>query len=94
MGKVVVQDAHTSHVLMHRDLLGLLHGLDHIVAVLFSGLHQEYGQLMELDAVQKCRPGTDTNSLVGNPVDSDPWVLGVHFLDNLVPLGALVADNE
>jgi hypothetical protein len=79
---------------MHCDSLGFLHGLDHIIALLLSGVHRKNGQLVELDAVQKCWPETDSNSLVGNPIHSDPRVLGVHLLDNLIPLGLLVTDNK
>jgi hypothetical protein len=83
MDKVVIQDAHTSHVLMYCDSLGFLDGLHHIVALLLSGTHRENGQLVKLDAVQKSRPGTNENSLVRNSIHANPPILCVHFLHNL-----------
>ena len=53
---------------MHRDSLGFLDGLDHVVALLLNGVHQETGQLVQLNALQKRWPGMDANILVGNAV--------------------------
>jgi hypothetical protein len=94
MGKVVIQDAHMSHVLTYRDSLGFLDRLHHIVTLLLSGVHREDCQLVELDTVQKSGPGTDANSLVGDTIHADPRIFGVHFLHNLVPLGLLVPNNK
>jgi hypothetical protein len=49
---------------------------------------------MELDAVQKGRPGTNANALVGTSIHANPGVLGVHFVVNHVPLGSRIANNE
>jgi hypothetical protein len=94
MGKVVIQDAHSSHVLTYRDSLGFLDHLHHVVTLLLSCVDGEDGQLVKLDAVQEGKPGTETNSLVGDTVHSDPGILGVHFLHNLVPMGLLVPNNK
>ncbi len=34
------------------------------------------------------------NALVGTSIHTNPGVLGVHFVDNLVPLGLWIADNK
>ena len=57
MGEVVVKDAHTSHVLAYSGLLGFLDRLSHVVTLLLSGVYRKDSQLVELDAVQKRRPG-------------------------------------
>jgi hypothetical protein len=49
---------------------------------------------VELDAVQKRRPGTNVNALDGTSIHANPGVLGVHFVDNLVPLGSRIANNK
>jgi hypothetical protein len=33
-------------------------------------------------------------SLVGLPIDTNPWVMCVHFLSDLVPLALHFSDNE
>jgi hypothetical protein len=33
-------------------------------------------------------------ALVGTSINSNPGVLGVHFVDKLVPLGSQIADDE
>jgi hypothetical protein len=75
-------------------LLGFLDRLGHVVTLLLSGVHREDGHLVELDAVQKGRPETNMNALVRTSIYSNPGVLGVHFLDNFVPLGLLVTNNK
>jgi hypothetical protein len=55
MGEVVIQDAHLSHVLMYRDLLGFLDRLCLVVTLLLSCVDKEDGQLVKLDAVQEGR---------------------------------------
>jgi hypothetical protein len=62
--------------------------------LLLSGVHRKDGQLVELDAVQKRRPGTNANTLVGTSIHADPGVLGVHLVENLVPLGSRIAVNK
>jgi hypothetical protein len=94
MGEVVIQDAHPSHVLMYRDSLGFLDCLRHLVMLLFSCVDGEDGQLVELDAVQKGGPGTEMNSLMGDTVHTNPGILGVHLLHNLVPVGSLVPNDK
>ncbi len=79
---------------MYRGPLGFLDRLNHVVMLLLSGVHRKDGQLVELDAVQKKRPGTNANALVGTSIHANPGVLGVHFVDNLVPLGLRIADKE
>ncbi len=36
----------------------------------------------------------NVNALVGTSIHANPGVLGVHFVDNLVPLGSRIADNK
>ena len=79
---------------MHHDLLGLLDCLLHVVTLLFSCVDGEDGQLVELDAVQKRWSGTNANALVGSSIHANPRVLGVHLMDNLVPLSLRIADDE
>ncbi len=62
--------------------------------LLLSGIHRKDGQLVELDAVQKRWLGTNTNTLVGTSIHANPGVLGVHLVDNLVPMGLRIANNE
>jgi hypothetical protein len=76
--------------------LGFLDHLSNIITLLLSGsgVYMKDGQLVELDAVQEGWPETSTRALVGTSVNSDPRLLGVHFMDNLVPLGSRIADDE
>ncbi len=83
-----------SYVLAYSGPLGFLDRLSHVVMLLFSGVHRKDGQLVELDAVQKRRPRTNANTLVGTSIHADPGVLGVYLVDNLVPLGLRIADDE
>ncbi len=77
MGETVVQDAYPSHVLAYHDSLGFLDRLRHVVTLLLNGVNGEDGQLVELDAVQEGRPGTNSNSLAGDIIHADPGILGV-----------------
>jgi hypothetical protein len=74
--------------------LGFLDCLSRVVMLLLGGVHREDGQLVELDAAKKRRPGTNTNALVGTSIHANPGVLGVHFIDNLVPLGSWITDDK
>ncbi len=82
------------HVLAYSGSLGFLDHLSHVVTLLLSGIYRKDGQLVEIDAVQKRRLGTNARALVGNSVHVDPGVLGVHLMDNLVPLGLWIADDK
>jgi hypothetical protein len=62
--------------------------------LLLSGIYRKDGQLVELNAVQEGRPGTSRRALVGTSINPDPGVLGVHFVNNLVPLGLQIADDK
>ncbi len=79
---------------MNRSSLGFLDCLSHVITLLLSGVYKKDGQLVELDAVQERWPGTSTRALVGTSVNSNPGVLGVHFVDNLVPLGLRIANDK
>jgi hypothetical protein len=74
--------------------LGFLDHLSHVVTLLLSGVHRKDGQLVELYAVQKGRPGKNANALVETSIHANPEVLGVHFMDNLVPLGLWITNDK
>jgi hypothetical protein len=81
-------------VLAYSGPLGFLDRLSHVVMLLLSGVRRKDGQLVELDAVQKRRPGTNANALIRTSIHANPGVLGVHFVGNLVPLNLRIADNK
>jgi hypothetical protein len=62
--------------------------------LLLSGVHRKDGQLVELNAVRKGRPGMNANALVRTSIHTNPGVLGVHFVDNLVPLSSRIAGDK
>jgi hypothetical protein len=68
--------------------------LCHVVMLLLSGVHRKDGQLVELDAVQKRWPEMNTRALVRTFIHANPGVLGVHLMDNLVPLSLWIANDE
>ncbi len=78
----------------HRDSLGLLDFLLHVVKLLFSGVSREDGELVELDAVHERNPGMHVNALVCLAAHADPQILCVHLVDNSVPLRLRLANNE
>ena len=79
---------------MHRDSLGLLYHLLHVITLLFSCVSREDGELVELDAVHERNPGLYTDSLVGFAVDANPGILCVHLIHDSVPLRSCLADDE
>jgi hypothetical protein len=79
---------------MHRDSLGLLDPLLHVVMLLFSGVSREDAELVELDAVHEGNPGTLANALVCITIHADPRILRVHLVDDPVPLPLRLADDE
>jgi hypothetical protein len=80
--------------LAHRDLLGLLNCLLHVITLLFSCISREDGELVELDAVHKRNPGLHSYSLVGFAIDTNPGILRVHLIHDTVPLHSRLANNE
>jgi hypothetical protein len=71
MGKVVIQDTNTSHVLAYSGPLGFLDRLSHVVTLLLNGIHRKNGQLVELNAVLKRWPEMKTNILVGTSIHAN-----------------------
>jgi hypothetical protein len=94
MGQVVIQDTHTSHVLVYHDSLGFLDHLLHVETLLLSGISREDSELVELDAVLEGQPGTHAKVLVRLVIHANPRILGVHFKHVHVPLCLRLADNE
>jgi hypothetical protein len=62
--------------------------------LLLSSVNREDGELVELDAVLEGQPGMYTGAIVWLAIHADPWVLGMHFVNNLVPLSLHIADDE
>jgi hypothetical protein len=79
---------------VHRDLLGLLDRLLHVVMLLFSGISTEDGKLVELDAVHELNSGMHTNTLVCLAIHADPGILCVHLVENPIPLHLCLANDE
>ena len=52
MGDVVVEYAHTRHVLPDRDALWLAHHLLHVESLLFGGFRRQDSELVKLNAVR------------------------------------------
>jgi hypothetical protein len=79
---------------MHRDLLGLLDCLLHLVMLLFSCISREDGELVEFNVVHEGDPGTDANSFVGLAAHSNPWILCVNFIHNPIPLRLCLTNDK
>jgi hypothetical protein len=79
---------------MHRDSLGLLDCLLHVVTLLFSYISREDSELVELDAIHERNPGLQVNALVGLAIDANLRVLCVHFIHDPVPLHLRLAYIE
>jgi hypothetical protein len=79
---------------MHYDLLGFLDRLLHVEMLLLSGISRGDGELVELDAVLKRQPGMHTKDFVRIAIHTNPGVLGVHLVHNLVPLRLRLTDNK
>ncbi len=92
MGDVVVQHAHTRHVLPDRDSLWLAYHLLHVETLLFSCISRQYCELVELNAVRQRLSGPHTRTIVCLPVDSYPGMTVKHLLNNFVPLGSRLSD--
>jgi hypothetical protein len=83
-----------SLVLACCDSLGFLDYLMHVEMLLLSGISREDGELGELDAVLEGQPGTYARAFVWIAVHANLWVLGMHFVDNLVPLSLQIPDDK
>ncbi len=81
-------------MLAYHDSLGFLDHLLHREMLLLISVSRKDGELVELDAVLEGQPGTYTRALVWLAIHANPWILGVHFLDNLIPLSLQIADDE
>ena len=92
MGDVVVEYAHTRHVLPYHDALWLAHHLLHVETLLFSCVSRQDRELVELNAVHQRLPGPHTRTVVCLPVDSYPGVTVKHLLNDFVPLGSRFSD--
>jgi hypothetical protein len=62
--------------------------------LLLSGINREDGQLVELGAVHERWPGTNTSALVLTSVHTNPGVLGMHLVDNLVSLSLRITKDK
>ncbi len=62
--------------------------------LLCSSVHREDGQLVELDAVHERQPWTNTRAFVWTSVHTNPGVLGVHLVDNPVPLSSQITNDK
>ncbi len=71
---------------MHSDLLGFLDCLLHEETLLLSGISGESGELVKLDAVLEGQPRLHAKAFVRLTSHTNPWVLGVHLVYNLVQL--------
>ncbi len=79
---------------MHRDSLGLLDCLLHVVMLLFSCVSREDGELVNLNAVYERKPVTYAKALVCLAIHANPWILCVHLVNNPIPLHLRLANNE
>ncbi len=79
---------------MHRDLLGLLDCLLHVVTLPFSSISREDGKLVELNAVHERNPGMHANALVCLAIHANPQIFCVHLIDNPIPLLLRLADDK
>ncbi len=92
MGDVVIQYAHTRHILPDRDALWLVYHLLHLERLLFSCVSRQDRELVELNAVRQRLPGLHTWTIACLPVDSYPGVTVKHLLNDFVPLGSHLSD--
>jgi hypothetical protein len=79
---------------MHSDMLGFLNCLQQAETLLLSGVSREDRKLVELDSVLERHPRTCTKALVRLSIDTFPEDLGMHFLDDIVPLHSRLTDNK
>jgi hypothetical protein len=80
--------------LTHRDLLGLLERVLHVVMLLFSCVSREDGELVVLNAVHERDPGTHANSFVGLANNANPRILCVHLIHDPIPLHLRLANDK
>jgi hypothetical protein len=75
-------------------LLGFLDCLLHAETLLFSGIIREDGEIVELNVVLKRQPGLQVEAFVRLAIHTNPGVLGVHLMYNIVPLRLRLANNK
>jgi len=92
MGDVVIEYAHTRHVLPDCDSLWLAHHLLHVEMLLFSCVSRQDCELVELNAVRQRLPGPLMQTVVCLPINSYPGVTVEHLFRDFVPLGSRFSD--